>query len=87
MSTEFGLDYDAVLGLYDRANDVHNTEMNTRYIWKYGAAKGVSGTPTAFINGVMLDEFPTSVRQWMNLLNGVYASQWHPQTAATFWDQ
>ena len=60
VSDEFSLDYDTILGLYDRENDVHNTEMGTRDIWKYGSAKGVSGTPTAFINGVKLDSFPAS---------------------------
>ena len=60
VSDEFNLDYDSVLGIYDRDTDVHNTEMKTRYIWKYGSAKGVSGTPTAFINGVKLDSFPAS---------------------------
>ena len=78
------LDYETILGLYDRDNDVHNTEMGTRMIWKYGAAKGVSGTPTAFVNGVMLDSFPASATEWNDLLSGVYQSQWHPTTPTQF---
>ena len=58
VSDEFGLDYDSLLAIYDRPNDVHKTEDKTRAIWKYGAARGVSGTPTAFINGVKLDSQP-----------------------------
>jgi len=50
--------------------------MNTRYIWKYGAAKGVSGTPTAFINGVKLDQFPDSTEAWLDTIREVYYSQW-----------
>ena len=76
VSDSLGLDYNTVLGLYDRDNDVHNTEMKTRDIWKYGSAKGVSGTPTAFINGVKLDSFPSTVEEWMDILGGVYQSQW-----------
>jgi len=60
VSEKFNLNYDTILGLYDRNNDKYNTETSTRAIWKYGAAKGVSGTPTAFINGVKLDAFPDS---------------------------
>ena len=60
VSNELDFDYDTILGLFDRQNDVHDTEMKTRAIWKYGSAKGVSATPTAFINGVKLDSFPAS---------------------------
>ena len=79
VSDKMGLDYDTLMGLYDRPNDAHNSEDGTRAIWKYGAAKGVSGTPTAFINGVKLDSFPASVDDWLDTLKGVYDSQWHPQ--------
>ena len=83
VSDALGLDYDALLAIYDRPTDVHNTEMKTRYIWKYGAAKGVSGTPVAFINGVMLDSFPASAEEWISTLSMVRASQWNQQVAAT----
>ena len=42
--------------------------MNVRAMWKYAASKGVSGTPTAFLNGVKLDSEPTTVKAWLNLL-------------------
>ena len=87
VADEFGLDYDTILGLYDRSTDVHQTERGMRAIWKYGAAKGVSGTPTAFINGVKLDSFPSSTQEWLDLLNGVYASQWHGNQASFNVDQ
>ena len=68
VSDQFKLDYEGVLGIYDRDSDVHDTEMKTRTIWKYGAAKGVSGTPIAFINGVKLDSFPASKEDWIDTL-------------------
>ena len=45
-------------------------------MWKYATTKGVFGTPTAFINGVMLDSVPMTVDDWMTVLNDVYNSQW-----------
>ena len=83
VSEELGLDYDSLVGIYDRDNDVHDTEMKTRTIWKYGAAKGVSGTPKAFINGVMLDSFPSSSEDWISTLQAVYESQWGVSTQSS----
>ncbi len=83
VSAEFGLDESTLLGLYDRDTDVHNTEMNTRAIWKYGAAKGVFGTPLAYVNGAKLDYFPTSSAGWIGLLTDVYNSQWKGTPATT----
>ena len=71
VNIRFGLDYDELIAIYDRPNDLHNTEDKTRAIWKYGAAKGVSGTPVAFINGVKLDVFPTSKDDWLTTLRAV----------------
>ena len=48
--------------------------MNTRAMWKYAASKTVSGTPTAFVNGVKVDSTPGSVKAWLKLLNEVYDS-------------
>mmetsp|Transcript_28291 Transcript_28291/g.37762 ORF Transcript_28291/g.37762 Transcript_28291/m.37762 type:complete len:104 (+) Transcript_28291:412-723(+) len=78
VSDRFNLDFDAVAGIYDRDSDKHKTEDKTRAIWKYGSAKGVSGTPTAYVNGVKLDSFPSSTEDWLDLLRGVYESQWLP---------
>ena len=84
VGTYFGIEKDTILGLYDRSNDAHNTEMNTRYLWKYGAARGVSGTPVAFVNGVKLDEFPTSVDSWIDLLQSLVDAQWSGETEASY---
>ena len=61
--------------------------MNTRAMWKYNCGKGVSGTPTAYINGVMLDEVPLNSEDWLTLLQSVYDSQYGAQTPAQDWTQ
>ena len=40
-----------------------------REYWKYGASVGVSGTPSAFINGVKIAEMPSDECGWTGLLN------------------
>jgi len=45
-------------------------------MWKYAMAQGINGTPTAFMNGVKLDNMPTTVDKWMKYLNSVYNSQY-----------
>ena len=45
-------------------------------MWKYGTSKGVSGTPTAYINGTKLDSCPMTVADWISVLQSVYESKW-----------
>lgn len=71
VANEFDFDVEEVLAIYDRPNDVHDTEDKERAMWKYGAAKGVSGTPIAFINGVKLDSFPDSTQAWIDTVKAV----------------
>jgi hypothetical protein len=52
--------------------------MRTRYIWKYCAARGIFGTPFAIVNGVVLQDFPTTAQEWTDMLNDVYNSQNNP---------
>jgi len=77
VGTKFGLDSSKILAVYDLGSDVHNTERKTRAIWKYGAAKGVFGTPLAYVNGVQLDTFPTTSTELVDLLTEVHNSQWN----------
>jgi protein-disulfide isomerase len=67
------LDVDTLSAIY-QSGDQYNTNSNTRAMWKYAMAKGVSGTPTAFVNGVKLDNMPFSVNEWLSVLNSVYKS-------------
>ena len=34
--------------------------MRTRAIWKYAASRGVSGTPSVAVNGIMLENTPAT---------------------------
>ena len=75
VSVQFGLPLDDVMSCYGD-NDPYETDSNLRKLWKYGTAKGVNGTPMAFVNGIKLDEVPMTVDGWMDVLNGVYQSQY-----------
>ena len=35
-------------------------------------------TDPAYVNGVLLESFPTAATEWMDMLNSVYQSQWRP---------
>lgn len=44
----------------------------TRVSWKFGCSKAVSGTPTIFVNGVVVDADPTwNLTQWRKLLDPI----------------
>ena len=56
-----------------------------RSLWKYATAKGVNGTPSAFVNGVKLDTVPMTVDDWLDILNSTYSSQFGvPETTPKF---
>ena len=80
VANEFGLDSATLNSIYSYSTDQWNTNSNTRAMWKSACARGVSGTPTVFINGVKLDNAPGSHLVWMNTLNNVYDSQYHAAT-------
>ena len=47
--------------------------MRTRYMYKYNAHHHVSGTPFAFVNGILLSSFPETADDWYTMLTEVYA--------------
>ena len=50
-------------------NDDHIlSERKARNTWDYVASIGVSGTPTAFVNGVRIDDMPRSADAWNQYL-------------------
>lgn len=55
--------------------DSHNSEGRTRYMWKYATHRGVSGTPTAFVNGVLIQNWPADSNEWFQLLTDVVGDQ------------
>ncbi|CAD8136826.1 unnamed protein product [Paramecium pentaurelia] len=43
--------------------------IETRYSWKYGTSRSVSGTPTIFVNGVLFDKGEElSAQQWIQYI-------------------
>lgn len=46
--------------------------MRTRYMYKYNAHHHVSGTPFAFVNGILLQNFPATAQDWKDMLDTVY---------------
>lgn len=75
-----GLDQATLESLYG-PNDPYNTNQNTRAMWKFGTSNGISGTPSALVNGVLLQTVPDTVSGWMDILNSVYQSQYVPMTS------
>lgn len=69
------LDLDDLRSVYNYGTDTHNSERRTRYMWKYTSARTVSGTPSAFVNGVKLQNIPKTADQWLQLVTDVYNSQ------------
>ena len=49
------------------------SQMYATKNWKYGASLGVSGTPTAFVNGIMLNDVPATADDWHKLLSSLFA--------------
>ena len=75
VADKFNLDVDSVSQCYG-SGDLYETDGNLRAMWKYGTAKGVNGTPVAWVNGVKLDSCPMTVDAWTDLLNDIYNSQY-----------
>ena len=57
------------------ANDTHDSNHRVRYNWKYGASNGASGTPTAFVNGVMIASYPQTEQDWIDLLTPMFGGE------------
>ena len=70
----FDIPSENILALY-ASNDSHQSNNRVREFWKYGASIGLSGTPAAFVNGVMLDDYPQSADEWKVLFESLYPSK------------
>ena len=76
VAAEFNLSASTLNSLYE-SGDKYNTNQIVRNFWKYGVQKGVSESPTFFINGAPLIAAPGNVDGWISLLDDVYAAQFH----------
>ena len=51
-------------------------------MYKYNAHHHNSGTPFAYVNGILLENFPAKSEDWFAILNSVYQSQYKPASAS-----
>ncbi|CDW78113.1 UNKNOWN [Stylonychia lemnae] len=72
VAKQFGLNQTELLQVYDSKKDVHNSEMRTRQYWKYAASRTVEGTPSAFVNGVKVQNVPFEATEWAQLVSSIY---------------
>ena len=56
-------------------DDTHDSEGRMRYMWKYAASRGITGTPSAIVNGVPLTDYPETVEDWISLIDSLYEAQ------------
>ena len=82
VETELNLPAGQVAAAY--SSSTYSVDSNSRDFLKYSWAKGVYGTPAAFINGVRLDNVPTTTLGWMAQLKAVYASQFKASTQGVY---
>lgn len=75
VAQEFGLSQPTLQNLYYHGwDEPFMVDSSTRDFYKFASSNGVSGTPTAFLQGVMLDSVPSSVNAWLFLLEQTYQS-------------
>jgi len=79
VATNMSLPQAELLAVFNNAYDTHDSEWRTRVMYKYNAHHHVTGTPFAFVNGVLLENFPETAADWLAVLNGVYQSQYKPK--------
>ena len=82
IATKFSYPVQEIVDVYSADYDTHNSEMRTRYMFKWNTFRRQTGTPFAYVNGVQLETFPEKAEDWMEILNTVYKSQWRPSTSS-----
>ena len=75
VSQTFGWNQTDLANLYDWDTDKHDSEMRTRYSWKYSASQGVYATPSMSVNGIQVQEPPFDAQSMLQLLKDVYNAQ------------
>ena len=73
-SDELGVPEKDILDLFT-SNDTHDTNWRVRENWKYGTSVGISGAPQVFVNGVYIENYPTSAEDWDTFFQELYNPQ------------
>lgn len=75
------LNFQEMIDSMNSTTDKHDSDMRTITMWKYCTSRGVSGTPTVAVNGIILESHPNDPEEWMDMLTEIYKSQYRPQTS------
>ena len=68
VATNLTLNQTELLLAYNYAKDTRQSEYRTRLMYKWNAHHHVSGTPFGFVNGILMENFPESAKEWMDML-------------------
>ena len=71
-AAQFKIPEAAFTNLWDRSKDTHNSNRRVRDYYDYASSIGVAGTPVGFINGVMLDNTPTTLDGWKTVFDSFF---------------
>ena len=80
VAAAFSLNQADLLNVYSPAKDTHDSEWRTRVMYKYNTHHHASGTPFGYVNGILIEEYPATANEWMDMLFSVYNSQYKPKT-------
>ena len=83
VATALNLNQTELLLVYNQAKDTHDSEWRTRMMYKWNTHHHVSGTPFGFVNGILMENFPESTKERMDVLTCVYNSQFRPKASNT----
>ena len=67
VASGLSLDLPTLQAIYTNA-DTHDSEMRTRYMYKYNTHHRNTGTPFLNVNGILIENFPTNATDWMTML-------------------
>lgn len=62
------INYENLIDAQYGGTDKHNSDTRTITMWKYCTSRGVNGTPTAAVNGIILESMPEEAQDWLDML-------------------
>lgn len=75
VSQALKLNQTELLNVYSAKTDgARQSEWRTRLMYKYNTFHHNSGTPFGYVNGILMENFPSTVAEWFDVLNTVYNS-------------
>ena len=82
VSMALNINQTELASIYNPKSDTHQSEVRTRQMFKWNTSHRISGVPFGFVNGILIESFPQTVNDWMDILFTVYNSQYRPPKAA-----